>query len=210
MGGHVKRKEAKQIDKEQAAIERLREASEMSMRSYRKPLVIADSGGKDSSVCLELACRAEIPFEVEHNHTTADAPETVYFIRQEFERLRKRGIPCRINWPVYKGMRTSMWALIPQKQMPPIRMVRYCCAVLKAQGGQESFIVTGVRWAESTRRKNSRGIYERGSPDPEKRIILTNDNDDKRRLFENCTVKAKRICNPIIDWTDRDVWDFRA
>lgn len=87
MGGHVKRKEAKQIDKEQTAIERLREASEMSMRSYRKPLVIADSGGKDSSVCLELACRAEIPFEVEHNHTTADAPETVYFIRQEFERL---------------------------------------------------------------------------------------------------------------------------
>lgn len=27
-------------------------------------------------------------------------------------------------------------------------------------------------------------------------------------LFETCQLKAKRICNPIIDWTDRDIWDF--
>ena len=27
-------------------------------------------------------------------------------------------------------------------------------------------------------------------------------------LFENCRLKAKRVVNPIIDWTDNDVWDF--
>lgn len=27
-------------------------------------------------------------------------------------------------------------------------------------------------------------------------------------LFEACTIKGKRICNPIIDWQDRDVWDY--
>lgn len=41
-----------------------------------------------------------------------------------------------------------------------------------------------------------------------KRVILNNDNDDKRRLFENCRLQAKRVCNPIIDWTDSDVWEY--
>lgn len=39
-------------------------------------------------------------------------------------------------------------------------------------------------------------------------MILNNDNDERRRLFENCTLRAKRTCNPIIDWTDSDVWNF--
>ena len=195
-------------DKEQMAIMRLRDASEMSLFYYKKPLIVATSGGKDSSVCVELARRAGIPFEIEHNHTTADAPETVYFIRHEFARLTGLGIPCRINYPYYNGKRTSMWTLIPQKMMPPTRTIRYCCAVLKERGGQGRFIVTGVRWSESVHRRDSRGIFEKSASTPSKRIILNNDNDDKRQLFEHCTIKAKRVCNPIIDWTDSDVWDF--
>ena len=38
--------------------------------------------------------------------------------------------------------------------------------------------------------------------------MLNSDNDDSRRLFETCTLKAKRICNPIIDWGDTDVWGY--
>lgn len=195
-------------DLEQKAIARLREASDMSLKFYKLPLVITTSGGKDSSVCVHLAERAGIPFEVMHNHTTADAPETVYFIRQDLRRLEDKGIKCFVNMPVYKGVRTSMWNLIPQKLMPPTRLVRYCCSVLKERGGAGRFITTGVRWAESTKRKNTRGIYETMPSDPTKKIILNNDNDDRRRLFETCTIKAKRVCNPIIEWTDADVWDY--
>lgn len=195
-------------DLEQKAIARLREASDMSLKFYKLPLVITTSGGKDSSVCVHLAERAGIPFEVMHNHTTADAPETVYFIRQDLRRLEDKGIKCFVNMPVYKGVRTSMWNLIPQKLMPPTRLVRYCCSVLKERGGAGRFITTGVRWAESTKRKNTRGIYETMPSDPTKKIILNNDNDDRRRLFETCTLKAKRVCNPIIEWTDADVWDY--
>ena len=86
-------------DKEQMAILRLREASEMSLSQYKKPLLITSSGGKDSSVCVELARRAGIPFEVLHNHTTADAPETVYFVRREFARLDAMGVPCKVEYP---------------------------------------------------------------------------------------------------------------
>jgi phosphoadenosine phosphosulfate reductase len=195
------------MDLEQTSIERLKAASEMSLMHYGQPLIITDSGGKDSSVIKELARRSGIPFEVMHNHTTADAPETVRFVRSEAKRFEDMGIKYTINMPVYKGKRTSMWSLIPQKLMPPTRLVRYCCSVLKETGGAGRFIATGVRWAESASRKNNRGIYEKNG-DTEHRIILNNDNDDRRLLFENCRLKSKRTVNPIIDWKDNDVWDF--
>lgn len=195
-------------DLEHIAIERLKAASEMSLEHYGLPLVITDSGGKDSQVCKELALRAGIPFEIQHNHTTADAPETVRFVRSEAKRFEELGIQYTFNMPTYKGQRVSMWSLIPQKLMPPTRLVRYCCAVLKENGGSGRFVTTGVRWEESHSRKNSRGIYERLGSTKANKIILNNDNDDKRMLFENCKLKAKRVVNPIVDWKEEDVWQF--
>ena len=195
-------------DLEAMAIERLKAASEMSLQHYGLPLVVTDSGGKDSQVVKELAMRSGIPFEIQHNHTTADAPETVRFVRQEAKRFEELGIQYTINLPTYKGKRTSMWNLIPQKLMPPTRVVRYCCSVLKEGGGAGRFITTGVRWAESSSRKNNRGIYEKIGSTKATKIILNNDNDDKRMLFENCRLKAKRVVNPIVDWRDADVWAF--
>ena len=195
------------MDKEQQAIERLRLAAQMSETYYEQPLIVTTSGGKDSDVCLALAQAAGINFEVRHNHTSADAPETVYHVRDTFKRLEENGIKCTINWPTYKGKPVTMWSLIPQKLMPPTRIVRYCCEVLKEGGGKNRMITTGVRWAESAARKKNRGIYEKIGKDRAK-IVLSNDNDDTRKLFENCRLKAKRVCNPIIDWTDDDVWDY--
>lgn len=195
------------MDKEQQAIERLRLAAQMSETYYEQPLIVTTSGGKDSDVCLALAQAAGINFEVQHNHTSADAPETVYHVRDTFKRLEERGIKCTVNYPTYKGSRATMWNLIPQKLMPPTRIVRYCCAVLKEGGGKNRMLTTGVRWAESAARKKNRGIYEKIGKGRSV-IMLSNDNDDKRKLFENCRLKAKRICNPIIDWTDDEVWDY--
>ena len=38
--------------------------------------------------------------------------------------------------------------------------------------------------------------------------MLNMDNDENRRMFESCQLKGKRIVNPIIDWSDDDVWQF--
>ena len=65
-----------------------------------------------------------------------------------------------------------------------------------------------MRWDESTARKNNRGIFEKIGSTKASKIILNNDNDDKRMLFENCRLKAKRVVNPIVDWKDADVWQF--
>ena len=195
------------MDKIDKALERLKLASEMSLTYYEQPLIITTSGGKDSDICLHLAQVAGIPYEVQHSHTTADAPETVYHVRETMRKLEENGVKCTINTPTYKGCPVTMWSLIPQKLMPPTRLVRYCCSVLKEQGGRGRMIATGVRWAESSKRKKNRATFENINRDPAKRMLL-NDNDDARRLFENCKIQARRVCNPIIDWTDNDVWEY--
>ena len=196
------------MDKEQLAIARLQDAARLSEHRYKKPLMVTYSGGKDSQVLVALAERAKINFEVVNSHTTADAPETVYFIREQFKAMEERGIKCSIVMPRYKDKPVSMWTLIPQKLMPPTRLVRYCCDVLKENTGKNRFIATGVRWAESARRKNSRGVMEVMHKDPAKRIILMDDNDEKRQLFETCNLKGKMTVNPIVDWSNADVWSY--
>ena len=88
---------------EQKAIERVKMASEMSLRLYGRPLVVTDSGGKDSAVCREIVRRGGIPFEIPHNLTTADAPQTIYYVRDIFHKLEQEGITCCVNYPIYKG-----------------------------------------------------------------------------------------------------------
>lgn len=38
--------------------------------------------------------------------------------------------------------------------------------------------------------------------------MLVNDNDESRSIVDACVTRHKTCVNPIIDWTDRDVWDF--
>jgi len=79
----------------------------------------------------------------------------------------------------------TMWQLIVEKRMPPTRRVRYCCEALKEQGGKGRMVILGVRWEESAKRA-------------------------KRRMVESCRQpgRGRSFLNPIIDWTEADVWGF--
>ena len=117
------------MDLEQTAIERLKMASDMSLRLYKQPLVITYSGGKDSDVLLHLAGKAGIQYEVLHSLTTADAPETVWHVRDTFRHLELAGVKCTIDTHrTPDGGNVTMWNLIPRKLMPPTRLVRDCGA----------------------------------------------------------------------------------
>lgn len=39
-------------------------------------------------------------------------------------------------------------------------------------------------------------------------VVLVNDNDSARDMVDACVTRHKTVLNPIIDWTDRDVWEF--
>lgn len=153
------------------------------------------SGGKDSIVIKKLAEMANVKFESHYNHTTVDPPELIYFIREYHQDVI-------IDYPIM-----SMWDLIVKKLIPPTRLVRYCCSELKERGGKNRFVVTGVRWSESSKRKNRRTAIENFHSNP-KYQFYTNDNYEGRMMIENCIKKGKFILNPIIDWSDSEVWEF--
>lgn len=198
------------MDLEQKSIERIKMASEMSLNHYGKPIVCTYSGGKDSDVMLELFKRSGVPFEVANSHTTVDAPQTVYHIRKVFSELDREGIKCEIDYHIQpNGKRITMWNLIPKKLMPPTRLVRYCCATLKETYGKNRFIATGVRWDESSKRKEWGSISAPGiRTHATDEVMLMNDNDTKRKLIEQCELKGKMVVNPIVDWTHTDVWEY--
>lgn len=186
-----------------SAINRVLDAYKFSQSLGLGKLWVCFSGGKDS-VCLygvvkkaaEKMGISVLDFaELHYNVTGIDPPELVQFIKTEFPFVHR---------DLYKE---SMWQLIERKQMPPTRLVRYCCAELKEKGGEGRFCATGVRWAESTQRK-SRGEFEDIGKTKAEGKILFNDNDEDRRQLEHCIPKRKYVVNPIIDFTDEDVWQF--
>ncbi len=85
--------------------------------------------------------------------------------------------------------------------------------------------ITGVRWAESnSRRKNNDVVKIIGKPATTKKtaekmgaeyiqsekggIVLNDDNAETRRFVEHCYRTTSTMVNPIVDWTDTDVWEF--
>lgn len=177
------------------ALTRIRSFEPISMGIMDEPYYVAYSGGKDSDVLRILFELSGVKYDLIHHHTTVDAPETVRYVRS---------IPkIQIEYP-----ELTMWQLIVKKRIPPTRLIRYCCSYLKERGGEKRFVATGVRWAESVKRKSQRGGVEVLTTNRENELILNADNDESRKMFENCSLKGKRVLNPIIDWTDDDIWEF--
>ena len=207
----LRRQEA-MTDKENKAIMRIRNAYEIAQNMGRK-LIVAYSGGKDSDVLLALAIKSGVPFEAQHNHTTVDAPQTVYHIREVFQCLTEQGIPNKINYPPEittadgKTIRASMWNLIPIKRMPPTRIARYCCEYFKERRFEGQHIMTGVRWGESRARKQ-RGVHEALNKNKEKRVVYFDEDDDRHKMTDICQLRNRVATNPIIDWTDKEVWEY--
>ena len=132
---------------------------------------LAFSGGKDSCVILDIAKRSGVKFDA-HMNLTVDPPELIQFVRKHHPEVT-----------LHRPEKT-MWQLIVEKRVPPDRLKRYCCPVLKERGGIGRMVATGITAAESQARK-------------------------KRNIVELCrNFPGKRFLHPIIDWSVTDVWDY--
>lgn len=188
-----------QTDMVKISIDRIKFAYETAQAKGLGALYVCFSGGKDSvalaALCEEAKQRHGVEYELHYNITGIDPPELFYFIRDEYPQ-------CHRHQP-----EKSIFKLIVEKKMPPTRLVRYCCAELKERGGHGRMCLTGVRWAESARRKNTRKPFENQAAKAAQAFRF-NDNGEDRQSFEHCEMKRALICNPIIDWTDKQIWDF--
>ena len=180
------------------------------------------SGGKDSCVIKALADMAGVKYDAHYSVASVDPPELVRFIK-DYHPDVIFDIPHDKD-----GKPISMWSLIPKKSMPPTRIVRYCCQYLKENNGHGKgrLKVTGVRWAESTRRKQSHGevtimdkkiqkFIEKELSDLDFQstrqggVRLPLDSFDRNaQMVEMCYKTHTTTVNPIIDWTDGEVWEF--
>lgn len=184
------------LDKVETAIKRLQTFE--PLEGY----YLAFSGGKDSVAIKALADMAGVKYDAHYNLTSVDPPELVRFIKDFHSDVE-------IEKPRYKdGTQITMWNLIPKKKMPPTRLVRYCCDKLKEGGGEGRFLVTGVRWAESSKRKNRGGLEVSDGTKTGYRLREDPDNPKTAKMARFCPTKGKHILNPIIDWEDADVWEF--
>lgn len=135
-----------EINKEEQAIERI---IHFQNRVEGKKNIVAFSGGKDSIVLKDLVKRAGIEVEFIYSPPSVDPPELINYIKKHHK---------DVKWQPYlkdkEGNEITMWTLIPKKLMPPSRIVRYCCDVMKERTGDEGDTVyLGVRWSESSKRK---------------------------------------------------------
>ncbi len=182
--------------KEARAIELFRMFEAVALNYHPEGYYLAFSGGKDSVVIHALAEMARVKFKAHYHLTTVDPPELVAFIRSQYPEVE-------VDKPDI-----TMWDLIVKKKIPPLRTARYCCDVLKEQGGKGRFTVTGVRWQESEKRAERDFVEIYNSGGKTHSLYLNCDNAEIRRQVETCTLKGKRILNPIIDWTEEEIWRF--
>ena len=191
------------------------------LRNFEPPegYYLAFSGGKDSQCVYHLAKMAGVKFDAHYAVTSVDPPELVRFIKTHYPDVEIK-IPHDAD-----GEPITMWNLIPKKRMPPTRIARYCCESLKESNGKYRVTLTGVRRSESANRKNNQGMVtfqEMGKKLRKKAeemgadftqtdrggVVLNFDNDDSRNVVDMCYRTTKTLVNPIIDWTEDDVWGF--
>lgn len=171
------------------------------------------SGGKDSQALFHIAQLAGIKFKGYFSPTSIDPPQVIRFIRKSYPEVE------------FTPLKESIFTAFKRLKVLPSMRIRWCCALFKEQGGENKVCLTGVRKAESARRSKRRevevsnhkfaGDLDEFDSYSQKRIrrMVKNLNQDqfadgKESEIRCINGKDKIIINPIINWSDANVWEF--
>lgn len=145
--------------------------------------IVSFSGGKDSTVTAHLV-RAVVPnVKIIFADTSNEFPETYAFIRK----LKRQG------WKIITVKAPYTFLDLVRYFGPPPRNGSWCALMLKALPVnlairklrlKRHLSFQGIRRAEGIKRK------------------------DRQRLYPDPWIKDRMIANPILHWSDEEVWDY--
>lgn len=180
------------------SISLIQKAEKTAIRYRQDGFFVAFSGGKDSQVLLKLTELAGVKFTAQYNLTTLDPPENVKFIKQHYPAVE-----------IVRPEKTFL-QICRHHKMLPSQWTRFCCKELKESTNEHAVTLTGIRHAESARRSKRQEVFlqtRRRHPE------FTQGTFDQFSRHQETTVeclkgKDKLTVNPMLDWTEQDVWGF--
>ena len=178
-------------DKIEHSIKLIQKTEKLALAMSDKGFHVGFSGGKDSQVLLELVKMAGVKYQAVYNVTTNDPVENVRFIKEQYPDV------------IFDKPKESFLQLVAKKGLPT-RLHRFCCAILKETAGVGFVVLTGVRAEESIKRAQYQEVRKWGK-DKDKPIDL---DKMEQAHFECVGGKDKFMVYPILQWTEKEVWQF--
>jgi len=184
--------------------------------SYNRPFVVGFSGGKDSSVTLQLIWevvdelpREELKKDI-HVISTDTLVETPYIIDYVANTLKKIDETARIkDLPIYAHKLTplyknSFWVNLIGKGYPaPSRQFRWCTERLKIEPVNRFISEHVDKWGEATI-----VLGARRDESSSRSQVLSKKKRDQSGLSKHPTLPAAFVFTPIEAMTTYEVWSY--
>ena len=196
-------------------LEQIRATIAMEYRkTHSDPWIVAYSGGKDSTLLLQLVWEAiaELPTEQRHrqihviaNDTLVESPVIIKHLRNSLAQIQEaashQGLPLTTHLSEPSTDQTFWVNVIGRGYIPPTRNFRWCTDRMKIQPTnrliegilhqhKRTVLLVGTRRSESSNRGNA--MKKRG---------VSANNMNPHTSIKNC-----RMFAPLADLVDNDVW----
>ena len=196
-------------------IEETRENMRDNFLADNRPWVVAYSGGKDSTLVLQLVYelllslppQKQKPVYVIASDTRVEAPIIADYVSNSLQQLEQHAKQAEVDVTVHlvrPEIENSFWTnIIGKGYPPPNRWFRWCTSKLKikpirliidditAKHGSV-ILLLGSRKAESSNR--SRSIEKR--------------KYNNRGLNPHHEIPNALVMQPVVDWSTEDVWEY--
>ena len=183
-------------------------------KKHKSPWIVAYSGGKDSTLLLQLVLESLLALPVEErkrqvhivsNDTLVESPLVINHLRQSMEVIRKA--TTAMDLPVTATITRpcvdqTFWVnVIGRGYIPPTRSFRWCTDRMKIMPTN-----TFIKRTTSTQGKSILLIGTRKSESSSRRRRMENYEKSGRRMNPHNQIKNCRVFSPIAELTDNEVW----